>query len=114
MLGVVAGRVPFLPAACVFCAGLGLQLGVTPVSGARLPVSVRAFALGVPAAVAIAGLGGTLPLVEEWLAASGHLDVILLYVSAASTATAVGSWLLNYGLLYDDNAGTLSATQTRI
>ena len=79
MLGMVAGRVPFLVAACVFCLGLGLQLGVTPIAGARLfPVPIRALAPGVPAAVAIGGFGGTLPLIGEALATRGHLNLVVM------------------------------------
>jgi len=103
MLGLVAGRVPYLLAACVFCAGLGLQLGVTPVAGARLfPAGIRAVALGVPAAVAVATFGGTLPLVGAWLVRSGHLSTVVWYVTGAVTASAIGSWLLSERLLGED------------
>jgi MHS family alpha-ketoglutarate permease-like MFS transporter len=105
MAGLISGTVPFLVAASVFCGALGLQLGVTPVAGARLfPVRVRALALGVPAALAIAGFGGTLPLVAEWLAQHDQLLVVVGYVTAAVAASAVGSWLLRYSLLLDDDA----------
>jgi MFS transporter, MHS family, alpha-ketoglutarate permease len=109
MVGVIAGAVPFVVAACVFCLGLGLQLGVTPVAGARLfPVPIRALALGVPASVAIAVFGGTLPFVAEWLADRDHLGLVVGYVTLTVAMSAVGAWLLRYSLLYDDTDAELA------
>ncbi len=101
MLGFVSGHVPYLVAAPVFTAFIGLQLGVTPVAGARLfPVPIRAVALGIPAALAIAGFGGTFLFIAEWLVDNGHLALVPVYAAAGLTISAVGSWLVRYSLLY--------------
>lgn len=109
MLGFAAGHVPYLVAAPVFTAFIGLQLGVTPVAGARLfPVPIRAVALGIPAALAIAGFGGTFLFIAEWLVDHGHLTLVPVYAAAGLTISAVGSWLVRYSLLYpvDTMVGT--------
>jgi MHS family alpha-ketoglutarate permease-like MFS transporter len=105
MFGMVHGTVPYVVAASALCLGLGLQLGVTPIAGARLfPVPIRAVALGVPAAIAIAGFGGTLPLVGAWLTHADRAGTVIGYVTVAAAVSAVGSWLLRESLLLDDAA----------
>ncbi len=112
MLGFLAGAVPYAVAAPVFTTFIGLQLGVTPVAGARLfPVPIRAVALGIPAALAIALFGGTFLYVAEWLVDGGHLGLVPAYAAIGLTLSAVGSWLVRYSLLYpvDTLAGTTAA-----
>ncbi|MEV7973753.1 MFS transporter [Cellulomonas sp. NPDC089187] len=101
MWGMVAGEVPYLVAAPLFTICVGLQLGVTPVAGARLfPVPVRAVGLGVPAGAAIAVFGGTFLLVAEWLIAQDALRLVPVYAALGLTISAVGSWLVSEKLLY--------------
>ncbi|HEY0216695.1 MAG TPA: MFS transporter [Cellulomonas sp.] len=109
MLGVAAGVVPYLVAAPLFTICVGLQLGVTPVAGARLfPVPVRAVGLGVPAGAAIALFGGTFLFVAEWLISTGALRLVPVYAAVGLTISAVGSWLVSDRLMYpvDTLAGT--------
>ncbi len=101
MLGLAAGAVPYLVAAPLFTICVGLQLGVTPVAGARLfPVPIRAVALGVPAAAAIALFGGTFLFVAEWLISRDALRLVPVWAAAGLTVSAVGSWLVGERLLY--------------
>jgi MFS transporter, MHS family, alpha-ketoglutarate permease len=102
LVGVANGWLPFVVAAPVFTACVGLQLGVTPVAGARLfPVPIRAVALGVPAGLAIALFGGTFPFVAEWLISDvGALRLVPVYAAIGLTVSAVGSWLVSYRLMY--------------
>lgn len=112
MLGFASGHVPYLVAAPVFTTFIGLQLGVTPVAGARLfPVPIRAVALGIPAALAIAGFGGTFLFVAEWLVDNDHLRLVPVYAAAGLAISAIGSWLVRYSLLYpvDTLVGTTAA-----
>jgi MHS family alpha-ketoglutarate permease-like MFS transporter len=109
MLGVAAGVVPYLVAAPLFTACIGLQLGVTPVAGARLfPVPIRAVALGVPAGAAIAVFGGTFLFVAEWLISHDALRLVPVYAAVGLTISAVGSWLVSERLMYpvDTTVGT--------
>lgn len=113
MLGLAAGVVPYLVAAPVFTICVGLQLGVTPVAGARLfPVPVRAVALGVPAGAAIAVFGGTFLFVAEWLVSEGALRVVPVYAAAGLAVSAVGSWLVHERLLYP--VDTLVGTRAEV
>jgi len=101
MLGLAAGVVPYLVAAPLFTICVGLQLGVTPVAGARLfPVPIRAVALGVPAGAAIALFGGTFLCVAEWLISRDALRLVPVWAAAGLTVSAVGSWLVGERLLY--------------
>ncbi len=101
MLGMAAGAVPYLVAAPLFTICVGLQLGVTPVAGARLfPVPIRAVALGVPAGAAIALFGGTFLFVAEWLISRDALRLVPVWAAAGLTVSAVGSWLVSERLLY--------------
>lgn len=101
MLGMAAGVVPYLVAAPLFTICVGLQLGVTPVAGARLfPVPIRAVALGVPAGAAIALFGGTFLFVAEWLISRDALRLVPVWAAAGLTVSAVGSWLVSERLLY--------------
>ncbi|NHT16655.1 MFS transporter [Cellulomonas sp. IC4_254] len=101
MLGLAAGVVPYLVAAPLFTICVGLQLGVTPVAGARLfPVPIRAVALGVPAGAAIALFGGTFLFVAEWLISRDALRLVPVWAAAGLTVSAVGSWLVGERLLY--------------
>ena len=101
MLGLAAGAVPYLVAAPLFTICVGLQLGVTPVAGARLfPVPIRAVALGVPAGAAIALFGGTFLFVAEWLISRDALRLVPVWAAAGLTVSAVGSWLVSERLLY--------------
>lgn len=109
MLGFLAGAVPYVVAAPLFTTCIGLQLGVTPVAGARLfPVPIRAVALGIPAALAIALFGGTFLFVAEWLVSTDHIGLVPVYATIGLTISAAGSWLVRYTLLYsvDTLAGT--------
>jgi MFS transporter, MHS family, alpha-ketoglutarate permease len=113
MLGFLAGAVPYVVAAPAFTICIGLQLGVTPVAGARLfPVPIRAVALGIPAALAISLFGGTFLFVAEWLVSRGHIGLVAGYVTLGLTISAVGSWLVSYRLLYsvDTLAGTAAGS----
>jgi MHS family alpha-ketoglutarate permease-like MFS transporter len=101
MLGLAAGVVPYLVAAPLFTICVGLQLGVTPVAGARLfPVPIRAVALGVPAGAAIALFGGTFLFVAEWLISRDALRLVPVWAAAGLTVSAVGSWLVSERLFY--------------
>jgi len=101
MLGMAAGVVPYLVAAPLFTICVGLQLGVTPVAGARLfPGPIRAVALGVPAGAAIALFGGTFLFVAEWLISRDALRLVPVWAAAGLTVSAVGSWLVGERLLY--------------
>jgi MHS family alpha-ketoglutarate permease-like MFS transporter len=105
MIGFQHGLVPFALAAPVFTACIGLQLGVTPVAGARLfPVPIRAVALGIPAAVAIALFGGTFPFVAEWIVDAGRVGLVPVYAAGGLLVSAVGSWLIGYRLMYPVDA----------
>ncbi|WP_291764002.1 MFS transporter [Cellulomonas sp. 73-145] len=112
MLGLAHGWLPYAVAGPLFTAGVGLQLGVTPVAGARLfPVPIRAVALGVPAGTAIALFGGTFLYVAEWLIDHGALGWVPVYAGIGLTVSAVGSWLVRERLMYpvDTLAGTFAA-----
>jgi hypothetical protein len=88
-------------AAPLFTICVGLQLGVTPVAGARLfPVPIRAVGLGVPAGAAIALFGGTFLFVAEWLIAQDALRLVPVYAAAGLAVSAVGSWLVSERLMY--------------
>lgn len=101
MLGLALGVLPYLVAAPIFTMCIGLQLGVTPVTGARLfPVPIRAVALGIPAALAISLFGGTLPFVAEWLIDGELLRWVPTYAGAGLAISALGSWLVTERLLY--------------
>jgi MHS family alpha-ketoglutarate permease-like MFS transporter len=101
MLGLASGAVPYIVAGPALTAFVGLQLGITPVAGARLfPVPIRGVALGVPAAAAIALFGGTFPYVAEWLVDADHLRVVPVYAAIGLTLSAVGSWLVTERLMY--------------
>lgn len=101
MVGLAAGVVPYLVAAPLFTICVGLQLGVTPVAGARLfPVPVRAVGLGVPAGAAIAVFGGTFLFVAEWLISIDALRLVPVYAAMGLTISAVGSWLVSERLMY--------------
>ncbi len=101
MLGLAAGVLPYIVVAPLFTLCNGLQLGVTPVAGARLfPVPIRAVALGIPAALAIALFGGTFPFLAEWFVDLGHLNWIPTYAGAGLAVSALGAWLVTEDLLY--------------
>lgn len=109
MLALAAGVLPYVVAAPLFTICVGLQLGVTPVAGARLfPVPIRAVGLGVPAGAAIALFGGTFLFVAEWLIAQDALRLVPVYAAVGLTVSAVGSWLVSERLMYpvDTLAGT--------
>jgi MHS family alpha-ketoglutarate permease-like MFS transporter len=115
MLGVAAGVVPYLVAAPLFTICIGLQLGVTPVAGARLfPVPIRAVALGVPAGAAIAVFGGTFLFVAEWLISHDALRLVPVYAAVGLTISAIGSWLVSERLMYpvDTMVGTRAEAGT--
>ncbi len=112
MLAFQNGWVPYIVAAPVFTACIGLQLGVTPVAGARLfPVPIRAVALGIPAALAISLFGGTFLFIAEWLVDNDHLTLVPVYAAIGLAISAVGSWFVRYSLLYpvDTLVGTAAA-----
>ncbi|HMO10041.1 MAG TPA: hypothetical protein PKB06_00700, partial [Actinotalea sp.] len=116
MLGFLAGVVPYVVAAPALTVCIGLQLGVTPVAGARLfPVPIRGIALGIPAALAIAVFGGTFLYVAEWLVGGGRLALVPVYCAAGLALSAVGSWLVRYSLLYpvESLAGTAAQHPAR-
>ena len=105
MLGLAVGVLPYFIAAPLFTLCIGLQLGVTPVTGARLfPVPIRAVALGVPAALAIALFGGTFPFLAEWFIDLGHLQWVPTYAGIGLAISALGSWLVTDKLLYPVDA----------
>jgi len=114
MLGFLAGVVPYVVAAPLFTTCVGLQLGVTPVAGARLfPVPIRAVALGIPAALAIALFGGTFLWVAEFLVSTDRISLVPVCATAGLRLSAVGSWLVSYRLMYpvDTLAGTAASTE---
>lgn len=101
MLGLASGLLPYLVVAPLFTLCIGLQLGVTPVTGARLfPVPIRAVALGIPAALAIALFGGTFPFVAEWFIDLGRVQWVPTYAGIGLAISALGSWLVTEKLLY--------------
>jgi len=101
MLGLASGLLPYFVAASLFTLCIGLQLGVTPVTGARLfPVPIRAVALGIPAALAIALFGGTFPFLAEWFVNLGNLQWVPAYAGLGLAISALGSWLVTEKLLY--------------
>jgi MHS family alpha-ketoglutarate permease-like MFS transporter len=113
MWGLASGVLPYLVAGPLLTACIGLQLGVTPVAGARLfPVPIRAVGLGVPAGLAIALFGGTFLYVAEWLSGHGQLSLVPVYAAIGLTVSAVGSWAVTERLMYpvDTLAGTRAAT----
>ncbi|MGN8245039.1 MFS transporter [Cellulomonas soli] len=109
LLAMASGVLPYVVAAPLFTTCIGLQLGVTPVAGARLfPVPIRAVALGVPAGAAIALFGGTFLFVAEWLVSRDALRLVPVYAAIGLTVSAVGAWRVSERLLYpvDTLAGT--------
>ncbi len=108
MLGLASGLLPYLLVAPLFTLCIGLQLGVTPVTGARLfPVPIRAVALGIPAALAISLFGGTFPFLAEWFIDLGHLQLVPTYAGIGLAISTLGSWLVTEKLLYSvDHMGT--------
>lgn len=112
MLGLASGFLPYLVAAPLFTLCIGLQLGVTPVTGARLfPVPIRAVALGIPAALAIALFGGTFPFLAEWFIDLGQLRWVPTYAGIGLAISALGSWLVTEKLLYSvDHMGRVPKT----
>jgi len=108
MLGLATGVLPYVIAAPLFTLCVGLQLGVTPVTGARLfPVPIRAVALGIPAALAIALFGGTFPFLAEWFIDLGKLNWVPTYAGIGLAISALGSWLVTEKLLYSvDHMGS--------
>lgn len=101
MLGLASGVLPYLVAAPLLTLCIGLQLGVTPVAGARLfPIPIRAVALGIPAAVAIALFGGTFPFIAEWLVDADHLSWVPTYAGLGLAVSALGSWIVTEKLLH--------------
>jgi MHS family alpha-ketoglutarate permease-like MFS transporter len=112
MLGLASGLLPYWFAAPMFTLCIGLQLGVTPVTGARLfPVPIRAVALGIPAALAIAMFGGTFPFLAEWFIDLGHLQWVPTYAGVGLAISAFGSWLVTEQLLYSvDHMGKAATT----
>ncbi len=105
MLGLATGVLPYFVAAPLFALCVGLQLGVTPVTAARLfPVPIRAVALGVPAALAISLFGGTFPFLAEWFIDLGHLQWVPTYAGIGLAISALGSWLVTEKLLYPVDA----------
>lgn len=112
LVAMTLGHVPYVVAASVFTTCVGLQLGVTPVAGARLfPVPVRAVALGVPAGAAIALFGGTFPFVAEWLVSQDGTSLVPLYAAIGLMVSTIGAWRVSERLMYpvDTLAGTLAA-----
>ncbi|MDQ4039655.1 MAG: MFS transporter [Actinomycetota bacterium] len=116
MLGLAAGLLPYWVAAPMFTLCIGLQLGVTPLTGARLfPVPIRAVALGVPAALAIALFGGTFPFLAEWFIDLGHLQWVPTYAGVGLAVSAFGSWLVTEKLLYSvDHMGRQGGNSTAV
>lgn len=112
MLGLASGLLPYLVVAPIFALCIGLQLGVTPVIATRLfPVPIRAVALGIPAALAIALFGGTFPLLAEWFVDLGHLEWVPAYAGLGLAVSALGSWLVTETLLYPvDHLGSQGRT----
>lgn len=114
MLAMASGALPYVVAAPLFTICVGLQLGVTPVAGARLfPVPIRAVGLGVPAGAAIALFGGTFLFVAEWLIAQDALRLVPVYAAAGLAVSAIGSWLVSERLMYpvDTPAATPAALE---
>ncbi|MDQ3476482.1 MAG: MFS transporter [Actinomycetota bacterium] len=116
MLALATGLLPYFVAAPLFTLCIGLQLGVTPVTGARLfPVPIRAVALGIPAALAIALFGGTFPFLAEWFIDLGHLQWVPAYAGIGLAISALGSWLVTDKLLYSvDHMGGHDQTDSSV
>ncbi len=113
MWGFLNGVVPLIVAAPALTMFIGLQLGVTPVAGARLfPVPIRGVGLGIPAALAIALFGGTFLYVAEWLVSKDQITLVPVYAGIGLTISAVGSWLVRYSLLYPVNTMVGTAAET--
>jgi len=115
MLGLATGLLPYLVVAPLFALFIGLPLGITPLIGARLfPAPIRAVALGVPAALAIAIFGGTLPFLADWLIDGDHLQWFPTYVGIGLAISALGSWLVTAKLLYAvDHMGRPAGESTK-
>jgi len=75
-------------------------------------VPIRAVALGIPAAFAIALFGGTFPYLAELLIDRDQLRLVPAYATLGLTVSAIGSWLVRETLLYDVETLTGSVKET--
>lgn len=103
MLGLAEGWIPFLPASCLYAAGLGPILGTAGGLGARLlPPEIRAIGLAVPTTLAISLFGGTFPLVAEAMAGHGLLRWIPVYAGVTAIVSACFVFALSEADLHND------------
>ncbi|MEU6375808.1 MFS transporter [Streptomyces sp. NPDC046909] len=66
---------------------------VNLLSGLLFPTAVRAVGAGIVSAVAVAGFGGTFPLLAEALTVRGHAVVIPYYVAATAVLGVLGTFV---------------------
>lgn len=96
MSALLAGKVPFLLAACLYVIGVAPALAVVNVLGGRLfPVQIRALAIGVSTSLAVASFGGTFPFVAEALVGSGHGGWVGWYAATGAAVSVVASFFIS-------------------
>jgi MFS transporter, MHS family, alpha-ketoglutarate permease len=62
----------------------GYAANIVTVMAEQFPPEVRSTGIGFPYAISVAVFGGTAPYITTWLATSGHVDLIWVYVAAAA------------------------------
>ena len=88
------GVVPYLAVALLLGVALAPALAIgNTLYGLLFPTAVRAAGSGLGMAIAIAGLGGTLPMVAEWLSTRGWYGWLPVYVAAAAVCGLLGTTL---------------------
>lgn len=86
------GLVPFVAVALLLGMALAPALAIGNVLyGLLFPTALRAVGSGLGMAIAIAALGGTLPMMAEWLLTRGWYGWLPVYVASAAVCGLVGS-----------------------
>ncbi|KXP03659.1 MFS transporter [Tsukamurella pseudospumae] len=85
------GLVPFVAVALLLGIALAPTLAIGNVLyGLLFPTMLRAVGSGLGMAIAIAALGGTLPMVAEWLSTRGWYGWLPVYVASAAVCGLIG------------------------